>query len=1108
MDPETRGRRTRAAWRLRDKLAPRDRALLLAHYGIGPNYPDTSSMRQMLLAAERAANLNPDRAEVWYDYGSSMLVHGPQAFDDAPRRAALALDSAIALDSTLGPALQWRLETALTEGNRDDIERFAKLSMAASPTAPPTITHEWVAAQALRDSKRLRAASAMLPTLKPFPIVRLGREAAVHGISLAEAEREIEARMRVTHPDSLNRAIFHNELFSTEAIRGKAGEALARVDSLGDFAYTALYLALAEPGYDSAVARNIAPLLSIIDTTSDPNPACEGEMWRTRAGDTTRTRRTIQRLRELTKDYSPAANPGVGRFGVCSLLLSAMLERMRTWDGPRPVLDTLERVISDGAGIELPGNLATLYVARWRGERGEYRRGLKAARRRPIHHNGLFSIMLPAHLVVEGELAAIVGDTAGAIRAYRHFLAIRDAPDSGVPAAQVQRVKSSLSQLEASQSRWHRANRWLATLFSRKGLRSRESDVIAVLPFRVTAADSAYNYLREGSVALLSAQLTGEGTPRAVDGGLALSRWRRESAASRDPWTDEQSRAFARRLGATQLLLGSITTKKDARTVSARLIRVSDGRVLAEHAEAGMDDPTVLLTRLAGRLIAKASGEGSFRLPNLSESPEALHEYLAGVRAFYRHEHFIARAHFEKALEIDSSFAVAALWQTLTDGRTVPQLASHAARAWRLRDRLSARDRSFLSANFWIGPNYPGISSTRALLDAGSFATKLNPDRPEAWYDFGSHMLILGRQFYDDWRERAVVALDSAIALDPEFGPAVRWRFEAALASRNAAEIRKWARRSEEVNPAGDFVVIDRALAAEALGEKGVIDSPDDWTMEVWSSLSILHGFSLKEVDSALRTRIQGVPAGTSLTGMESLALRAAAIRGRAEPPSVSLVRRNPVFIIHTVLADTQLVQVATEAAAELEKSAATAGNANRLCYRELWRVHNGDTSAARSTIAEIVRLVEDQDSAPFPRVGRFGLCVTLIAAMVEARDPARGPRPALDALEALIREGTGIELPTTLANLFVARQRAGRGEVRRAYDAARRVTSARHPMALIATPALLREEGRLALILGDTVAAIRAYRRLLVLRDDAEGGPLSDDIAQVRSTLAALRGR
>jgi hypothetical protein len=49
-----------------------------------------------------------------------------------------------------------------------------------------------------------------------------------------------------------------------------------------------------------------------------------------------------------------------------------------------------------------------------------------------------------------------------------------------------------------------------------------------------------------------------------------------------------------------------------------------------------------------------------------------------------------------------------------------------------------------------------------------------------------------------------------------------------------------------------------------------------------------------------------------------------------------------------------------------------------------------------------------------------------------------------------------------------------------------------------------LREEGRLAALVGDRAGAIEAYRHYLALRGDAEP-PLRADIARVRRELAQL---
>jgi tetratricopeptide (TPR) repeat protein len=479
------------------------------------------------------------------------------------------------------------------------------------------------------------------------------------------------------------------------------------------------------------------------------------------------------------------------------------------------------------------------------------------------------------------------------------------------------------------------------------------------------------------------------------------------------------------------------------------------------------------------------------------------------MRAFYRFEDWMAISHFDKALEIDSNFAVAALWQVLTITGGVNQLRARAARAWKLRKYLSPRDSAMLIGQFAIGPNYPGTSNMRELLAASLKSATLNFDRPEAWYDYGSWMYLFGRQFHDDWLERAIAALDKSIALNPQFGPTVHWRLQAALAKGDPSEIRRWARRNEEVNARGDFIQLDRLLVAAALGEKVTTEPTLPPPMWRWYLHTIAHGLPLEPVELTLRELIKTLPAGNPRDRFTEYMWTVAATRGRASSPPSTLVKLDAAFIIHVALVDTQFTSMAAEAVAKVERLADSAITAKELFYRDLLRVHTGDTSSARKTIARLTEMVRGQDPGGFPRVGRFGVCTRLIAAMVEARAPPRnGRRPALDSLEVVTRGGPGIELPTTLANLFVVRQRQALGEHSRAYESARRLPYHPSPFTVVATPALLREEGRLAATLGDTAAAVRAYRRYLSLRDDANDGPLASDVAAVRRELSTLLAR
>ncbi|MGH7630325.1 MAG: protein kinase domain-containing protein [Gemmatimonadales bacterium] len=204
-----------------------------------------------------------------------------------------------------------------------------------------------------------------------------------------------------------------------------------------------------------------------------------------------------------------------------------------------------------------------------------------------------------------------------------------------------------------------------------------DPNVVAVLPFRVTARDTSYHYLREGVVDLLSARLTGDGLPRAVDSRTTLSRWRQAMAARGAELTTPQAIALARGLGAGRLLPGEFVVTPARMSVSGRLLRVPDGEIVAEYSEAGRTgamDELALLDRLIGRMLALTAGEHRGRLPHLSDSVAAVKAYLAG-----RQKH--RRGEFEAAAEL----ALDRLERLMGEG------IGHLARAGNVTNLLLAR---------------------------------------------------------------------------------------------------------------------------------------------------------------------------------------------------------------------------------------------------------------------------------------------------------------------------------------------------------------------------------------------------------------------------------
>jgi hypothetical protein len=92
-------------------------------------------------------------------------------------------------------------------------------------------------------------------------------------------------------------------------------------------------------------------------------------------------------------------------------------------------------------------DFANLEVARLRERQGDLPAALAAVRRRPYAYH--LTDYLATHLREEGRLAALTRDRAGAILAYRQYLAVRSDPEPALRPA-VDSVRAELAKLAGS----------------------------------------------------------------------------------------------------------------------------------------------------------------------------------------------------------------------------------------------------------------------------------------------------------------------------------------------------------------------------------------------------------------------------------------------------------------------------------------------------------------------------------------------------------------------------------------------------------------------------------------------------------------------------------
>jgi hypothetical protein len=161
-------------------------------------------------------------------------------------------------------------------------------------------------------------------------------------------------------------------------------------------------------------------------------------------------------------------------------------------------------------------------------------------------------------------------------------------------------------------------------------------------------------------------------------------------------------------------------------------------------------------------------------------------------------------------------------------------------------------------------------------------------------------------------------------------------------------------------------------------------------------------------------------------------------------------------------------------------------------CWSTLWDLSHGSTEGAADVVAYL------RHEAPLPY--RWSVCAGLIEVFRAKRDGSDLRAPLL-ALDSIVRPAP-MESPGSwgfrdgthyVDNLFVSRELAGVGDTVGALTAARRIRDWEKrnfyfSHGLFAD--VLREEARLAAMLGDTAGAVDAYQHYFAVRDTRPNHP------------------
>lgn len=320
-------------------------------------------------------------------------------------------------------------------------------------------------------------------------------------------------------------------------------------------------------------------------------------------------------------------------------------------------------------------------------------------------------------------------------------------------------------------------------------------NLIAVAPFEIL--DPEHAVWREGMVTVLSANLDGAGPLHAVSPTMVVRRWEGAADAA-------SAAALGRATGASLVLFGRVVRAGgDTMRLTASLLDVQLGTSVAELQLA---DPDSRLDRLADSLTMRVLRELGRSRPIAAvsrtslgaSSLPALRAFLEGEQHFRRSEWDSALAGYQRAIELDSTFALALYRAGVAVGwvRNASDSLSNAylERAAAHNHGLPQRDSMLLVAeslsaaladesepDFWR--HYRRLYATTAE------AAHRYPHDPEVWYEYGD--VRYHNDAFSNEREMRE-AFDRAITLDSAFAPAFLHPIELALGAGDAVAARRY----------------------------------------------------------------------------------------------------------------------------------------------------------------------------------------------------------------------------------------------------------------------------------------------------------------------------
>jgi tetratricopeptide (TPR) repeat protein len=630
-------------------------------------------------------------------------------------------------------------------------------------------------------------------------------------------------------------------------------------------------------------------------------------------------------------------------------------------------------------------------------------------------------------------------------------------------------------------------------------------------------------------VDLIAAKLSGEDL-HALEPRTMLDAWRAAGGTETADLSKEQSIQLAQQLKAGRALLGDVVGTPNRLVLNVSLLDVPKGAQIAKVSVEGPPDSLAsLVDQIAQQLLTQTSGEASQRMSNLtSTSLTALRAYLDGQALLRRGDAVNAAKDFERALNEDSTFALAGLGLRLaTSWYGDPTLGNRGIDiAWRERARLSARDQALLVA--LAGPRYPNRSSNLDVYNARLQYLQMVPDNAEARYLLADHIFHFGSAIgIRDWEQQALSGFRKAMTLDSTYLPGYQHAMPLAPSMGDTA----FYNRALRLRLASDTATLwrvendwymaahsgDMAKSAAVFTRLGNTPEPIlngiirlalfDGTGAADAKTAIDRFVSLAVTDQNRRGRMRYAHDVLLALGRPADAARYLSMsKDSAADLNVPIITlRDAAMGVATQQAGNDAARMLRAYEDQPEASDSVKRDIQRAVTRmmEPWRLAHGDTTLTRRSLARLRSLT--RGIRPSEQI-LADIEIAFIEMMHADVTKSPGLRRSVERLDSLML----LEDVTHGSTGRWAQQTIGAARVWEELgepDRALRMVSRYSVWETESLPYIgvqLREQGRLASLAGDRDRAIRAYRHFIRMSADAEPS-MQRELDSARRELAKL---